>query len=194
MPISPSDEEERYFRAAEAEARKNLRAELARNAKALEEHRKIAESVGTEDHTLAERIKELGFDGESAPVFDLLPLVHVAWADGSVQKGERVAILDILKARGILPHSPGWLLMESLLEERPSDAFMHESIVLLREVVGEEGDRTGEIVDLCIKVAAASGGFLGLGHRIGPEERDLIARVSLALGDAAAAKVKKDMA
>ncbi len=193
MPVEPSDEEERYFRAAEAEARKKMRAELERNAKALEEHRKIAQSVGTEDHSLAERIKELGFDGESAPVFDLLPLVHVAWADGSVQKGERVAILDILKARGIQPGSPGWVLMESMLEERPADAFMQESIVLLREVVGAEGDRTGEIVDLCIKVAAASGGFLGMGSRIGPEERDLIARVSLALGKAAEERVKKDL-
>jgi len=191
MPIEPSDEEERYFQAVEAETRKKLRDSLERNAKQLEEHAKIAGAVGTEDHSLAERIKELGFDGESAAVFDLLPLVHVAWADGTVQKGERAAILKILEARGIQPHTQPFLTIESLLEEKPSDAFMHQSLELLREVVKSTGGRADEIVDLCIKVAAASGGFLGVGRRIGDEEKDLIAEISVQLGNDAASKVAK---
>ena len=170
MPIEPSDEEERYFQAVEAETRKKLRDSLDRNAKTLEEQGKIAQAVGTSDHGVAERIKALGFDGESAAVFDLLPLVHVAWADGAVQKGERAAILKILKARGIEPGTAPFQTIESLLEEKPSDAFMRQSMEILREVVGTTGNRAGEIVDLCIEVAAASGGFLGVGRKIGDEE------------------------
>jgi tellurite resistance protein len=193
MPIEPSDEEERYFQAVEAETRKKLRDSLDRNAKALEEHGKIAESVGTADHGVAERIKALGFDGESAAVFDLLPLVHVAWADGAVQKGERAAILKILKARGIESGTAPFQTIESLLEERPSDAFMRQSMEILREVVGTTGNRASEIVDLCIEVAAASGGFLGVGRKIGDEEKELIAQVSLELGATATEKVKNDL-
>ena len=193
MPIEPSDEEERYFQAVEAETRKKLRDSLDRNAKTLEEQGKIAQAVGTSDHGVAERIKALGFDGESAAVFDLLPLVHVAWADGAVQKGERAAILKILKARGIEPGTAPFQTIESLLEEKPSDAFMRQSMEILREVVGTTGNRASEIVDLCIEVAAASGGFLGVGRKIGDEEKDLIAQVSLELGAAATEKVKKDL-
>jgi tellurite resistance protein len=193
MPIEPSDEEDRYFQAVEAEARKKLRDSLDKNAKQLEDQAKIAQAVGTGDHALAERIKALGFDGESAAVFDLLPLVHVAWADGAVQKGERAAILKILKARGIEPGTQAFQTIESLLEEQPSEAFMRQSLEILREVVGTTGDRAGEIVDLCIKVAAASGGFLGVGRKIGDEEKELIAQVSLMLGSAATEKVKTDI-
>lgn len=193
MPIEPSDEEERYFQAVEAETRKNLRDSLDRNAKTLEEQGKIAQAVGTSDHSVAERIKALGFDGESAAVFDLLPLVHVAWADGAVQKGERSAILKILKARGIEPGTAPFQTIESLLEERPSDVFMRQSMEILREVVGTTGNRAAEIVDLCIEVAAASGGFLGVGRKIGEEEKELIAQVSLELGATATEKVKKDL-
>ena len=193
MPVEPSDEEERYFQAVEAETRKNLRDSLDRNAKEVEDERKIAQAVGTTDEAVAARIKALGFDGESAAVFDLLPLVHVAWADGTVQKGERAAILKILKARGIEPGTQPFQTMESLLEERPSDTFMRQSLEVLREVVGGKAGKSDEIVDLCMKVAAASGGFLGMGRSIGDEEKNLIAEVSLSLGPAATAKVKGDI-
>jgi hypothetical protein len=193
MPIEPSDEEERYFQAVEAETRKKLRDTLDRNARELEEHGKIAKAVGTHDHGIAERIKALGFDGESAAVFDILPLVHVAWADGTVQRGERAAILKILRARGIEPGTAPFQTIESLLEEKPSDAFMRQSLELLREVVGATGRRAGEIVELCLEVAAASGGFLGMGQRIGDEERRLIAEVSMQLGSEATEKVTRQI-
>lgn len=196
MPVEPSDEEERYFQAVEAETRKNLRNSLDRNAKEVEEQRKIAQTVGTSDEAVAARIKALGFNGESAAVFDLLPLVHVAWADSTVQKGERAAILKILKilkARGIEPGTQPFQTMESLLEERPSDTFMRQSLEVLREVVRGKAGKSDEIVDLCMMVAAASGGFLGLGRRIGDDEKKLIAEVSLTLGSAATEKVKGDI-
>lgn len=193
MPIEPSDEEDRYFHAVEAETRKKLRDSLDRNAKQLAEHSKIADAVGTDDHAIAERIKTLGFDGESAAVFDLLPLIHVAWADGTVQRAERSAILKILEARGIQPGTQPFQTIESLLEEKPSDAFMDQSLELLREVVKSTGGRADEIVDLCIKVAAASGGFLGVGRRIGDEEKDLIAQISVQLGNETATKVAKSI-
>lgn len=189
MPIEPSTEEEKYFAAVEAEARRKLRESLEDNARRLEENTAVAAALGTDDAVLADEIRKLGFDGDNAKVFDLLPLVHVAWADGSVQRGERSAILKILRTRGIEPGTSPFRTIEALLEERPADTFMRQSLALLRGVLGKRGGGDGkqEIVDLCMQVAAASGGLLGLGARMSDEEKAMIAQISLELGDGAAA-------
>lgn len=187
-------EEELYFAAVDQQRRKELREKLASAASGMEEKQKIASGLSTDDLSVAERVKALGFDGDSARVFDLLPLVHVAWADGSVQRGERAAILGVVKKRGIEADSDAYRTIASLLEERPSDAYMRQSLAVLRELTGGVGnERSGEIVDLCIDVAAASGGFLGLGQRIGSEEKTLIDEIVGTLGNTASDAFKREL-
>lgn len=193
MPIEPSDEEERYFAAVEAEARRKLRETLDDNARHMEANAQVAAALATDDHTLADQIRKLGFGGENAKIFDLLPLVHVAWADGTIQRGERAAILKILAGRGIERGSEAFRTIEALLEERPPESFMRQSLALLRSVVASRGGGASEIVDLCIKVAAASGGILGFGTRIGEDEKQLIAEISVELGESAGAAVKQQL-
>ena len=192
--IRPSDEEEKYFTALEIEQRKALRKKLDKNAAELEEQRKIAATTGTKDLEVAERIKKLGFDGDTARVFDLLPLIHVAWADGAIQKGERAAIMRVLEARGIEPDSDAFTTIVSLLEERPADAFMNESLAVLRELVAHTDDRSKSILDLCLEVATSAGGFLGLGGKVSDAERDVIAEVAASLGEGAVSKVRDQLA
>lgn len=181
-----NDEEEAYFKALEIEQRRKLREKLEAAAKELSDKQAIAESVKTDDLDLAERIKALGFSGDSARVFDLLPLVHVAWADGSVQKSERAAILRVLETRGVAPGSDAFVLMESLLEERPSDDYMSQSLAVLKELLAQgDGDRGAQLVDLCQVVASSAGGFLGLGAKISQGERELIETIAGQLGNGA---------
>jgi tellurite resistance protein len=191
-----SEEEELYFAQHEQDLRNAKRHEMTLAAKELEEQRKIASSAGTDDVEVAARIKALGFDGDSARVFDLLPLVHVAWADGKIQRGERAAILKVLSSRGIDKGSEAFQTMESLLEEKPSEAFMRESLAVLRDVTGGLGDRASSIVDLCIQVAASSGGFLGLkiGQKIGDDEKQQIESILASLGPDAAKSVQDNLA
>jgi tellurite resistance protein len=195
MPVDRPDEEELYFAAQDQEARRRLREKLAGNASGLEEQQEIAKSMGTADVSVAEKVKALGFDGDSARVFDLIPLIHVAWADGSVQRGERAAIFKVLHKRGIEENSEAWRTIASLLEEAPSASWMRQSLAVLREVTGGISARSQEIVDLCIAVASASGGILGLGlgKKIDAEERELIEEIVGTLGNAAADKVKEDL-
>ncbi len=185
MPIEPSDEEEKYFHEVEIEARRRLREHLEDNARKLEEAAKVAEHLATDDHGLAEEIRALGFAGDNAKIFDLLPLVHVAWADGKIQRSERAAILKLLEQRNLARDSQPFQTMEALLEERPTDAFMRESLSLLQRVVAKQGGRADEIVELCMHVAAASGGLLGLGSRIDEAERKRIREIAEQLGPAA---------
>lgn len=189
----PSDEEEKYFTALEIEQREQLRKKLAKNAAELEDKRKIAVNTGTQDLELAERIKALGFDGDSARVFDLLPLIHVAWADGAIQKGERAAILRVLETRGIEQGSEAFTTVESLLEERPTDAFMNESLAVLRELCSSTDNRSKSILDLCVEVASSSGGFLGLGAKVSDDEKDVILEVAASLGEGAIAKLREQL-
>jgi len=190
MPVN--EEEERYFAELDAEKRAGLRKKMAKEAADLEEKRKIAAATGG-DVEVADRIKALGFDGDSARIFDLMPLVHVAWADGKIQRGERAKLLELLESRGIEKGSEAFTTMESMLEQRPDDAFMRETLAALRDVVGAKDGGAQSIVDLCIEVAASSGGLLGLGigSTVGDEEKQKIGEIAAMLGDSAAAEVKK---
>ena len=110
--------------------------------------------------------------------------------------GPEGAVLKVLASRGIEKGSEAFQTMESLLEEKPSDAFMRESLSVLRDVTGGLGDRASTIVDLCIKVAASSGGFLGLkiGQKIGDDEKQQIESILASLGPDAAKAVQDDLA
>lgn len=192
--VKPSDPESSYFAAREAELRKAIRDRLEEQAEQLTAHRSVAERVGTDDSELAARIHALGFDGDAASIFDLLPLVHVAWADGSIQRNERTSILRLVQQRGFAPGSEPFQLMESLLEERPSAAYMRETLNLLRELVANRTDRASEIVGLCMEVASASGGFLGLGDPIHPNEKATLEEIVASLGPGAAERFQKSLA
>ncbi|MCB9521546.1 MAG: TerB family tellurite resistance protein [Myxococcales bacterium] len=177
-----STEEENYFHQQEMERREARRRELERAAAELAERRRVAETLETHDEALLERIRALGFDGDTARVLDLLPLIHVAWADGSVSQKERTQIFRALTQRGIARDSEAWLLVAALLEQRPSDDFLEETLHLLRDLGGERGV---SIVDLCAQIARSSGGFFGLGDKIADEEYAVIAHIADELGESA---------
>ena len=150
----------------------------------------IAGAVGTEDGGILDRIEQLGFTGDSARVLDLLPLIHVAWADGRVQRAERAAVLAVLVERGIPKDSDAWVLIETLLEKRPSETFLAESLSLVRDLAERKGESGQEVVELCARVAEASGGLLGFGKSVSAVEQSLISKVAGALGEAAQAKFR----
>jgi uncharacterized tellurite resistance protein B-like protein len=181
MPIDPSDEEEKYFHAVDVQARRKLRESLEDNARKLEDAAKVAAALATDDVGLAAEIHALGFDGDTAPALEVLPLVHVAWADGKIHRRERATILRVLEARGLGADHAAVKTIAALLDERPSDAFMHESISLLRRLVAR-GGKPHAIVDQCVSVATAAGSILGLGVKISDEERRLIHEIAELLG------------
>jgi uncharacterized tellurite resistance protein B-like protein len=123
-------------------------------------------------------------------VFDLLPLVHVSWADGKIQPAERQRICELLDKRGIPPESDAAVLIASLLEQKPSEAFTRESLGLLKRMLADKPDAQRDVVGLCKGVAEASGGLLGFGSKVSLEEQELIALIAETLGSEAQAKVQ----
>ncbi len=183
-------EEDKYFKQQEIQRRIAKRRELERAAKEAQERRKVAASLATDDEALVSRIRDLGFDGDTARVLDVLPLIHVAWADGDVSQSERASILQVLEVRGIAADSEAFTLVETLLEERPSEAFLSETLHLLRDL---GGDRHASIIELSMHVASASGGFFGFGHKVSEEERAVVAKIIESLGENATSTFKKSL-
>jgi hypothetical protein len=174
-----------------AEARQQLRVALHESAVALKRDRELLGELDDSEDALAARVAALGFDGEAAKIFDLLPLVHVAWADGAIQPAERASILSLLSVRG-LPLGKAYTVMLALLEEEPSEEYLDESLNLLRTLI-ERGDapKAETIVGLCIMVAESAGGFLGLLNPISRVEKQAIERIAGRLGDAAVTEFKR---
>ncbi|MCA9662921.1 MAG: TerB family tellurite resistance protein [Myxococcales bacterium] len=173
MQRKPETEEEIYFKKQEMAQRAKLREKMEADARRLKLEQRRGE--------LADVIKALGFDGEKAKLFNLMPLVHVAWADGAISRKERSMILGVVKARGVQPGSEAFQMMESMLEEPPPPEFMEESLAILKQTLdGAEGTT---LVELCVQVAEASGGFLGIGDRVDPKEREAIETIARAFGN-----------
>jgi hypothetical protein len=177
--------EDQYFLAREEEARKRRRAKLEAKARAAAERERIAEQVGITDAQIAARIHELGLDGQTASILHLIPLVEVAWADGTVSDKERHAILAAAAARGIEPHREAGVALAALLEKRPSIELLDQYLDVLKALLHAKGLHPKSLLDLCVDVAAASGGFLGLTSRVSPAERNEIERIAAAFGDEA---------
>jgi uncharacterized tellurite resistance protein B-like protein len=187
--MAESPQGESHFLPGTRGRRDALRARLDEASERLANREAIAKTVGTSELSLLDRIEQLGFTGDSARVLDLLPLIHVAWADGKTDQRERATILTVVEQRGIAKDSDAALLIESLLEVRPSETFLSESLALVRDLAAKQGNDGQRLVDLCVDIGEASGGLFGFGERVNDDEYALIQRIADAFGDAAQAKL-----
>ncbi len=192
--MSRLGKEDEYFLAHEHALRVKFRAELEAKAKTAAEQLKVAAHVGVGDEQLARRIHALGFEGETARVLHLMPLVEVAWADGSLSASERKVILQAAQAHGIEPHSQGGVFLASMLEERPSDTVLEQILEVLKDLLHARQMRVHGVLDACVDVAAASGGFLGFRDKISNEERALIEQIAATFGDDAKEHIAQRLA
>lgn len=189
MKDKPSDKEERYFLEQEVKRREALRSRYEAAAKELAARQATARAAGTADLTVADRLAGLGFSGESARAVDVLPLVLVAWADGSVSSRERAVVLEAARARGVAEGSEGWVALEALLEKPPAPQVADEILAVVRDLAHVDTGRAVSIVALCERVADATRSLFGMGARVSPEERALLETISQRFSASASAGV-----
>lgn len=84
--------EEEYFRRKEIE----LIDELRRRSESEVEQQEVAAVVGITDPAILRTLAGLGFTRETISLLYFVPMVQVAWSDGSVGKGERRLIIKLL--------------------------------------------------------------------------------------------------
>jgi len=164
--------EEQFFARQSEELKRRLR-EAHEKDKMREELRRIA--VVTDEQTI-DRMIELGISVDTWAAISLVPLVEVAWANGTVDVKERTAVMRAAEANGVVPASPAHQILDKWLEHRPDARLLKawgEYIVDLCVALTPEEKRglRDELLARARAVAEASGGFLGLGNKVSPEEQ-----------------------
>jgi hypothetical protein len=175
MRTMARSKEEDYFRKRETEAIERLRKEEARKAERAE----MGKIIDSQDPKILAKLEALGFNHETVKLLHLLPLVQTAWADNRVDPREMALILDLSREHGIMPGSPSEQVLTEWLRKRPANELFRDGLELISELLCSRPAEvrrkiTGEIVELCARVAAASGGLFGFGEKTLDEERRVI--------------------
>lgn len=171
--------EEEYFRKKEKELIAKLRRRVALEA----ERRDLAAATGIADEEALTTLQDLGYTRDTVELLHLVPLVYVAWAEGGVSRRERDLILGAARLRGIAEGGTAHSQLTAWLDHRPEDDFFEKTLEVIGVIVGSlpEEEREASKRDLfsyCERVAAASGGILGIGRKISHEERAALKEIS----------------
>jgi uncharacterized tellurite resistance protein B-like protein len=169
--------EEAFFAKQNAAQLDRLRADRERAA-AVEELERMS---GIDDPALLAKLVDLGLGPASWTALSLVPLVEVAWADGSVKEREREAILSAAAEAGIGVGSPGYALLESWLDRRPEPSLFASwagyTVELAAQLDGRERVALrDDLIARARRVARAAGGLLGIGT-VSEAEKRVIAKV-----------------
>ena len=143
----------------------------------LKAHKELLSDLsGIRDHAVLEHLIALGISADTLAALSLVPLVEVAWADGSVDDEERDTILAAAEAAGVGRESGSAQLLESWLTIRPDP----EMVTAWKEYVGalsasfsdeRKEDFKQALLSRARSVAQASGGVLGFGTKVSKSER-----------------------
>lgn len=156
--------EARYARESDMQLTASLVAESQRQ-QAIEELQ--AATKITEQHVLTELV-DCGLRADSLHVLTLVPMVHVAWANGFVQRSEREEILKAAREDGINTDSNAYVLLSEWLSGRPQPALLQtwkDYVGAVRLILSPDSYATLQdaTVNRAIAVANAAGGILGFG-------------------------------
>jgi hypothetical protein len=173
--------EDEFFRREDQRLIKRL-AEL----KAAETTREgLAKASGITNPAVLDKLMGLGIRPETVAALSIVPLVEVAWADGSLDTKERRAILDRARDSGIAPGSTEHTLLEAWLDRRPEPklltAWTH-MVQGMAEQLGPDGTARlkASLLERARAVAAASGGVLGVGSKVSSAEAAMLAQLESA--------------
>jgi tellurite resistance protein len=167
--------EDSFFGSPRAGLRERLReAERTRT----EQMATLADVSGIDDVEVLEKLVLLGVRSETLAALSLYPLVAVAWADGTVDRHERDAVLRGATECGLEPGSVSHELLGDWLEERPAAVLFEAWKALVAELSRQVTPEwrlvfARELLGRAHAVAEASGGFLALEKTSGSEQRVL---------------------
>lgn len=170
--------EEEYFRKRDRELIEKMRQEAA-----VEQARgDMARKTGLTDPALLQELQSLGFTPETVGLLPLVPILQVAWAEGGITSAERDLLVKVARSRGIEPASDADRQLSEWLDRRPDAGVFASAGRLIRAMLDAGSPELGslsvdDLVRYCEKIAAASGGVLGIG-RISPEEKALLSSIA----------------
>ena len=143
-----------------------LRAQLRERERAAVDALREASDVA--DEATLETLAGLGIRPETLAALTMIPIVEVAWADGTMDEREREAILSGAESTGIERGTPSHGLLGIWTEDRPAPALREAWISFMQALLAELGPKQRErlrekLIARARAVAEAAGGTLGLG-------------------------------
>jgi hypothetical protein len=164
--------EEEYFHKKEQELLERIR----RRTALQDERETLAEAIGIADEEILATLGEMGYTRETVALLHLVPLVQVAWASGSVTPRERELVLRLSEWRGVRKDSQAMDQLNNWLNKRPSDDFFLKTLRIIRclldiQTVKEMVTSRTQLISFCIRIANASGDFLGASSNISEGEQ-----------------------
>ena len=155
--------EEAFFKERDQQLLQKLRGELS----AMEERRSLAHVSGiVEEHVLTSLV-QAGVSAETLAAVSFIPMIEVAWCDGSVAPVERDVVISTASAQGIHPGSATFEMLAHWLDERPDPRISEAWKEYVKEMAHLMPQQSlaamkTQMLDRCARVADAAGGFLGL--------------------------------
>lgn len=143
----------------------------------------LSAATGIVDDEVLARLMSLQIGTGTLAALTLVPMVLVAWADGTISAEERRAILAGAVQAGLSPGSPGLVLLEAWLHTRPApplfEAWKDYVLALTHTLTpAERQSLEASVLAQAHKVAAATGSFLGLTSPISASENALLGELA----------------
>ena len=173
--------EDEYFHRQERELMEKLRQRGLEDAT----RRGMSERTGVADEEILRDLQALGYTPETVMLLHLVPLLQMAWAEGSVSDSERDLILEAARARGVDKDSAADRQLAAWLTDRPSEELFEKTLRAIAAILQlrplEERDASEkDLVTRLTAIASASGGILGFG-KVSPQEQEVLARITQAM-------------
>ena len=167
--------ENEFFAKRDAQKLAALRKEIAARA----ERQGLQKVTGIPDEAVLTTLVDAGITAETLAALALVPLVLVAWADGELDAKERDAVLEAAAAHDIDDEGPAYQLLATWLIAPPDLSLgiaWREYAAAFREILPAEVVVALHdwVMSRARNVAAATGGFLGLGSKISAKEQAVL--------------------
>ena len=166
--------EEEYFRKKDHELLDRLRLQ----EREANERGVVSQALGLTDEGLLKELQAAGFGSDTIVLLYLLPVLKVAWAEGTLQTGEGTFIKQAAEYRGVQEGSAAATMLDGWLKAPPPPEVYDVGLRALRASIGalrgEAGASTRQrVLDLCTRAAEAGGGLMGFGA-ISARERNVL--------------------
>lgn len=144
----------------------------------------LRKASGMTDDAVLDKLVALGLRANTIAALSLVPLIEVAWADGTIQDNERNAILQGAHGKGLEQGTDGYQLLQAWLRKKPDPGLLDAWEAYIKALASQLNDEQNkllknQIVGFAKMVAAAAGGFLGIG-KVSSSEEKVLGRIEAA--------------
>lgn len=139
----------------------------------------LAAASGIQDEAVLAQAVKLGLGPGTVAALALVPLVLVAWADGSLDSKERAAVMAAARELGFQPADPATSLLDTWLSAPPNAelkaAWQGYAKALAGQLdAGARATLRAQTIGRARRVAEAAGGLLGLARKISAAEERVL--------------------